>query len=87
MGRQREGFLSPFAPTSDDIAPAVILTERWLPDDQREAIRLRYLSGRSLEETAAAMQRSPGAVRGLVQRAKQALRGAMVRSTLWLSKK
>jgi RNA polymerase sigma-70 factor (ECF subfamily) len=58
-----------------------------LPGDQREAVQLHHLAGKSIKETAAAMQRSPGAVRGLLQRAKQALRDSMVRSTLWLSKK
>ena len=42
-----------------------------LPDDQREAVRLRYLGGQSLEETAKEMQRSPGAVRGLLHRARK----------------
>jgi len=58
-----------------------------LPDDQREAIWLHHLSGKSIEETAAAMDRTPASVRGLLQRARQALRDALVRSTLWLSKK
>jgi RNA polymerase sigma-70 factor (ECF subfamily) len=58
-----------------------------LPDDQREAVRLRYLGGRSLEETARKMQRTPGAVRGLLHRAKEALRAGLHRSSMWLSKK
>jgi RNA polymerase sigma-70 factor (ECF subfamily) len=55
-----------------------------LPSEQREAIRLRYIEGNSLDETAAAMDRSPGAVRGLVYRAKAALRNALGRSSRWL---
>ena len=58
-----------------------------LPDDQREAVWLHHLVGKSIEETAAAMDRTPASVRGLLQRARQALRDALVRSTLWLSKK
>ncbi len=58
-----------------------------LPDDQREAIRLRFLSGKSLEEVAAVMGRTKGAVRGLIHRGKQGLHDAMGRSSRWLSKK
>jgi len=58
-----------------------------LPDDQRQAVRLHHLDGKSIEETAAAMGRTPGAVRGLLRRANQALRDALVRATLWLSMK
>jgi RNA polymerase sigma-70 factor (subfamily 1) len=58
-----------------------------LPDDQREAVRLRYLGGQSLEQTAKEMRRSPGAVRGLLHRAKEALREGLHRSSMWLSKK
>jgi RNA polymerase sigma-70 factor (ECF subfamily) len=70
--------------------------ERWqalhvgiagLPEDQQEAIRLYSLEQRSLEEVAATMCRSPGALRGLVHRAKQALREHMGRSSLWYSKR
>ena len=58
-----------------------------LPDDQRDAIRMRFLDGLSLEETATRMQRTTNAVRGLVHRAKQALRDAMGRSSRWFSTK
>ena len=58
-----------------------------LPGDQRDAIRLRFLGGKSLQETADAMGRSPDAVRGLIHRAKQELRDALGRSSYWLSKK
>jgi RNA polymerase sigma-70 factor (ECF subfamily) len=58
-----------------------------LPADQREAIRLHCLESLSLEETAAAMQRTPGAIRGLVQRGKVTLRACLVRSSLWFSKR
>jgi len=58
-----------------------------LPDDQREAIRLRFLCGKSLEEVATAMGRTKGAVRGLIHRGKDRLHGVMGRSSRWLSKK
>ena len=58
-----------------------------LPSDQRQAVRLRYLSGKSLEETAVAMGRTPNAVRSLVHRAKQRLHHALRRSSLWLDKR
>ena len=47
-----------------------------LPDDQRQAIELRYLRGLSTQEAATEMERTPGAIRGLVSRAKQSLRTA-----------
>jgi RNA polymerase sigma-70 factor, ECF subfamily len=58
-----------------------------LPDDQREAIRLRFISGKSLEEVAAIMGCTKAAVRGLIYRGKQELHDAMGRSSRWLSKK
>ena len=39
-----------------------------LPDDQREAVRLRYLEGRSLAEIARRLDRSVVAAAGLVKR-------------------
>ncbi len=45
--------------------------------EQREAIRLHGLEGRTLDETAATMDRTSGAVRGLLQRAKQELRDVL----------
>ena len=56
-----------------------------LADEQREAIRLHYFERLTLEETATAMRRSTGSVRGLLQRAKQQLRQQMDRSSKWLS--
>jgi RNA polymerase sigma-70 factor (ECF subfamily) len=57
-----------------------------LPDDQREAVRRRYLDGKSIDETAAEMDRTPAAVNGLVRRAKQALRESLKASSEWLMK-
>jgi RNA polymerase sigma-70 factor (ECF subfamily) len=58
-----------------------------LPSAQREAIKLHDIDGRSLDETAAAMDRSPGAVRGLLQRARRSLRAALGRSSRWFPRK
>jgi RNA polymerase sigma-70 factor (ECF subfamily) len=58
-----------------------------LPSAQREAIQLHHLDGRSLDETAAKMDRSRDAVRGLLQRARQSLRQTLGRSSRWFSRK
>ena len=50
-----------------------------LPDDYRLAVRLRLLEGKSLEETAQLMDRTPGAVQGLIDRAKKTMRGKLGR--------
>lgn len=55
--------------------------------EQRRAIRLRYFELKSVEEVAEIMDRSAGSVRGLIQRAKEALRMSLHKSSLWLSKK
>ncbi|MCI0357635.1 MAG: sigma-70 family RNA polymerase sigma factor [Planctomycetaceae bacterium] len=48
-----------------------------LPDDQREAVRLRYLEGRSLAEIAERMNRTSVAAAGLVKRGLIQLRKTM----------
>jgi RNA polymerase sigma-70 factor (ECF subfamily) len=58
-----------------------------LPDEQQQAVRLRYLQGQSLAETANSLGRSPAAVRGLLYRAKLRLRDALGRSSRWFSRK
>lgn len=55
-----------------------------LSREQREAIRLHCLEGWTLDETAATMNCTSGAVRGLLQRAKQELHDVLHRSSLWL---
>ena len=70
-----------------EAACAVQVGVAGLSDEQREAVRLRIFEGKSLAETAAAMRRTPGAVRGLIYRAKQELRDALGRSSRWLSKR
>lgn len=45
-----------------------------LPEAQREAVEMRYLRNLSLNEIAAQMERTPGAVAGLLHRGLDALR-------------
>src|SRR5262245_9211129 len=45
-----------------------------LPDDQREAVRLRHLEGWALSDIAAHLGRTPAATAGLIKRGMQALR-------------
>jgi RNA polymerase sigma-70 factor (ECF subfamily) len=56
-----------------------------LPEDYREAVRLRFLEGRSVDSVAAEMHRSPGAVRGLIDRAKRAMRETLGRASHYFS--
>lgn len=58
-----------------------------LPSEYREAIQLRYLDGHTLVETADLMQRSSGAVRGLLDRARKKLRQSLERASRYLSSK
>ena len=57
-----------------------------LPKDQRLAIQLHVLEGMTLEETAAKMDRTSGAVRGLVQRGKENIAKSMGRASTWFGK-
>jgi RNA polymerase sigma-70 factor (ECF subfamily) len=51
-----------------------------LPDDQREAVRLRHLEGWALADIARHLGRSPAATAGLIKRGMQALRRHLHRS-------
>ena len=48
-----------------------------LPDAQRDAIRLHYLEGLKLSEVAARLDKSTGAIAGLLHRGMKALRELM----------
>lgn len=48
-----------------------------LPEAQREAVRLHYLEGKKLAEVAEVLDRSSGAVAGLLHRGLKALRESM----------
>lgn len=56
-----------------------------LEPDQRQAVRLRFLEGLSIEEIAVAMDKSTGSVRGLLHRGKAALRQLLGSASQWLS--
>lgn len=58
-----------------------------LPDDQRQAIQLHLLQGMTLDETAAAMSRTPASIRSLIHRGKQKLAEVMGRASIWLSQR
>jgi RNA polymerase sigma-70 factor (ECF subfamily) len=45
-----------------------------LPDDQREAVRLRHLEGRALADIAVQLGRTPAAAAGLIKRGMKTLR-------------
>jgi RNA polymerase sigma-70 factor (ECF subfamily) len=45
-----------------------------LPDDQRDAVRLRHLEGWALADIARHLGRSPAATAGLIKRGMQVLR-------------
>lgn len=55
-----------------------------LPDEYREVVRMRHLEGVEVEEIARRLQRTPGAVRGLLDRAKLRLREALGRASQYL---
>jgi RNA polymerase sigma-70 factor (ECF subfamily) len=69
----------------EEAVRAVQIAIAGLPEVYREVVRLRYLEGRSVEGVAAAMRRSPGAVRGLIDRAKLAMRETMGRASQYFS--
>lgn len=71
----------------DEAIRAIHVGLAGLPSDQRAVVVHRYIQQQSIESTAAAMQRTPGAVRGLLHRAKQSLRGALGRSARWFAYK
>ena len=58
-----------------------------LKEDYREAIRMRYLEGNTVEVVAQRMGRSLGAIRGLLDRGKAKLRAALGRSSLYLTRR
>ncbi|HET8822062.1 MAG TPA: sigma-70 family RNA polymerase sigma factor [Thermoleophilaceae bacterium] len=61
----------------------LVVAVQALPERQREAILLRELEGRSYEEIAVALGVTDGAVRQLLNRARQSLRAAAAAVTPW----
>ena len=58
-----------------------------LPEDYRDAIRYFHLEGLSLDQVSERMDRSPGAVRGLLQRARKSMNEHLMSASLYLSRK
>lgn len=72
---------------TDEAVRAMQIGIASLPDEQRQAVMLRFFRQKSLEEAGAEMNRSPDAIRGLLRRAKASLREHMQRTSIWLSKR
>ncbi|MCP4192142.1 MAG: sigma-70 family RNA polymerase sigma factor [Planctomycetaceae bacterium] len=72
---------------NDEAVQAMQVAIASLPDEQRQAVLLRFFRQKSLEEAGNQMDRSPEAVRGLLRRAKYALRERMQRTSMWISKR
>jgi RNA polymerase sigma-70 factor (ECF subfamily) len=68
-----------------EMIEAIQIAVASLPEDQRQAIQLHCLDGRSLDESAQLMEKSPGAIRALVYRGMCKLREQLDRSALWIS--
>ncbi len=64
-----------------DAARVLRIAIAGLPEEYREAVRLRHLEGVEVEEIARRMSRTPGAIRGLLDRAKERLREALGRAS------
>jgi len=69
-----------------EVVQAVHVGLASLPDDQREAVRRRFVERQDYVAAAKGMGRSPEAVRSLVYRAKHSLREFMGRSSRWFFK-
>lgn len=76
--RQRERLTKPVPATVDPsdretaLSLAAVLAE--IPDDQREALLLKYVDGLTLEEIATVLERTPAAVGSLLHRARASAR-------------
>jgi RNA polymerase sigma-70 factor (ECF subfamily) len=75
------------AAARDEVVQAMQVGLSSLPDDQREAIRRRFVERQDYAAAAKGMSRSPEAVRSLVYRGKQSLRDFMGRSSRWFFNK
>ena len=68
-----------------DAIEAIQVAISALPNDQREAVTLRFVHGEPIEQVARDMEKSEDAVRGLLHRGKAALKLAMGNSSKWFS--
>lgn len=71
----------------DEVIVAVRMNLDELPTPQRDAIRLHHIESRSLAETAERLGKTPGKIRGLIERAKKTMKGAMGNTSKWFSSK
>jgi RNA polymerase sigma-70 factor (ECF subfamily) len=67
----------------NETVQAVHIALDLLPEKYRKAIDLRYLQGKTVAETAAAMRCSPSAARGILERARKKMRADMQQSSLY----
>jgi RNA polymerase sigma factor (TIGR02999 family) len=58
-----------------------------LPQDQQTAVRLHFLEGMSIDQTAESMHRTDAAVRGLLHRGKEKLASDLDTASTWLGKR
>jgi RNA polymerase sigma-70 factor (ECF subfamily) len=68
-----------------EIVCAVQAAVSQLPENERRVMRLYYLEQQTTESIAAELGVTPGAVRAIVQRARQRLRDLLGSSSAWLS--
>lgn len=71
--------------SADEAAAAIRRNVAKLPDNQRIALQKQYFDGMSVGDTAATLDCTTGAVRGLLHRARRDLRNMMHGSSLWFS--
>ena len=64
----------------------MLLALSQLPEDYREAIRLQFMEGMGYQEIADEMGKTPGAIQGLVKRARQKLRDNLGTASAYLSR-
>lgn len=67
-----------------ETARALEVAVSLLPDAQQAALRMHYLEGRTIDETARQLQRTAPAVRGLLHRGKERLAEQLGTASSWL---
>ncbi|MGD9634167.1 MAG: RNA polymerase sigma factor [Pirellulales bacterium] len=73
------------AVAGDEAAQALKVALATLPTEQRDVIQSRFFDGMSVKRIARDTDRTEGAVRGLIHRAKKRIREVMGRSSRWMS--
>ena len=80
------GFTPSQVVAKDEMVQAIQVGIAALPEDQREAMQQYFIEERNLDSTAEIMDKTDGAVRGLLHRAKKSLRDYLGTSTTWFVK-